>query len=174
MLINNAAFGLSSAFADHDPARLRAMLQLDIVTMTELTHLFAGRMAARGSGHILLVASMAAYQPCPKLAAYAAAKAYVLSLGEAIHVELAPKVGVTVLSPGLMDTGFFGVADYHPPAAMKRTMLAPAAVAAIGLDAMYAGKPSVVAGGLNRLMAFSNRFTSRRFQARTVLSMASG
>lgn len=78
------------------------------------------------------------------------------------------------LSPGLMDTGFFGVADDHPPAGMRRTMLPPDAVAAIGLDAMLAGKPSVIAGGLNKVMAFSNRLTSRNFQAKTVMRMSKG
>ena len=63
-------------------------------------------MAARRRGNILLVASTAAYQPTPFFAAYGAAKAYALSLGEALHVELAPKVGVTVLSPGPMETGW--------------------------------------------------------------------
>ncbi len=172
ILVNNAGFGLAGAFLDHDPGRMREMLQLDIVALTELTHLFGRRMAERGRGHVLLVASLAAGQPCPNLAAYAAAKAYVLSFGEALHVELAPRVGVTVLSPGLMETGFFAAANYHPPASMRRSMLTPDAVAAIGLDAMLAGKPSVIAGGLNKLLAFSNRFTSRGFQARTVLRMS--
>jgi uncharacterized protein len=62
-------------------------------------------MAERGHGHVLLVASLAAYQPTPLLSAYGAAKAYVLSLGEALNVELAPKVRVTVLSPGLRTPG---------------------------------------------------------------------
>ena len=172
ILVNNAGFGLSGGFLDHDPDRLRAMLQLDIVTLTELSHLFGKRMAARGRGHLLLVASLAAHQPCPHLAAYAAAKAYVLSLGEALHVELAPKVGVTVLSPGLMDTGFAGVADYHPPASMRRFVLPPAKVAAIGLDALFAGKPSVIAGRLNTMMAISNRFTSRNLQAKLALGLS--
>ena len=98
------------------------MLQVDVVALTELTHVFSRRMAARGGGRILLVASLAAYQPTPLLGAYGAAKAYVLSFGESLNVELAPEVGVTVLSPGLMETEFFGVADYHPNPSMRRTM----------------------------------------------------
>ncbi len=172
ILINNAAFGLNSAFVDHDPDRLRAMLQLDVLAVTELTYVFGKRMAARGNGRILLVASLAAYQPTPILAAYAAAKAFVLSLGEALHVELAPKVGVTVLSPGLMDTGFFDVADYRPPASFRRTMLSPVKVAEIGLNALFAGRSSVIAGRLNRIMAFSTRLISRRFQAKLALRLS--
>ena len=172
IVINNAAFGLSADFVDHDADRLRVMLQLDIVTFTELTHLYARRMVAAGRGHILLVASIAAYQPCPHLAAYAAAKAYVLSLGEALHVELAPKVGVTVLCPGLMDTGFLAVADFNPSPAVRRTMTAPADVAADGLKALFAGKPSLVAGRMNKVMTFSTRFVSRQFTAKLAYRMA--
>ncbi len=174
VLVNNAGFGLSGAFIGQDFDRLREMLQLDIVSLTELTHVFARRMAARGRGHILLVASMASFQPCPHLAAYAAAKAYVLSLGESLNLELAPKVGVTVLSPGLMDTNFNEVSGFRPAASVRPTVLLPAEVARIGLDALFEGRPSVVAGRLNRLMSFGNRFTSRRFQAKVALRMSRG
>lgn len=174
ILINNAGFGLSGSFIDQDPDRLRSMLQLDIVSLTELTLLFAKRMTSRGQGHILLVASMASYQPCPGLASYAAAKAYVLSLGEALNVELVPRVGVTVLSPGLMDTGFNEVASFRPTASARRTVLPPAKVAEIGLEALFAGRSSVIAGRLNQAMAFTNRFTSRHLQAKVALSMSRG
>ncbi len=172
VLVNNAGFGLSGAFIGHDPERLRAMLQLKVISLTELSHAFGRRMAERGGGHILLVASLAAYQPDPLRAAYGASKAYVLSLGEALHVELAPKVGVTVLSPGLMDTGFNAVSGFQVSSSLKRTEMLPAEVARIGLDMMFAGKPSVVAGRLNKAMAFSSRILSRHFAAKTSYNMA--
>ena len=165
ILINNAAFGLSGEFLTQDMDRLREMLNLDIVTLTELTHLFGKRMAARGRGHILLVASLAAYQPDPLLAAYGAAKHFVLALGVALHVELAPKVTVTVVSPGLMNTEFNEVSGFRPKASLKPSIVSPAKVAEAGLKAMFAGKSSVIIGKLNRLTAFSNRFTSRHLQA---------
>lgn len=174
ILVNNAGFGLSGNFVDHDPDRLRAMLQLDIVSLTELAHVFGKPMVARGHGHILLVASMASYQPCPGLASYAAAKAYVLSFGEALHVELAPRVSVTVLSPGLMDTGFNAVSGFRPSPAARSTVLLPSEVARIGLDALFAGRPGVIAGRLNWVAAFSNRFTSRHLQAKVALRMSKG
>ena len=172
ILVNNAGFGLSSAFVDHEPDDLRAMLQVDVVALTELTHLFGRRMAARGNGFMLLVASVAAYQPTPILAAYGAAKAYVLSLGQSLNVELAPRVGVTVLCPGLMDTEFFEVAGYRPPAALRTMMLSPAEVARIGLDAMFAHKPNVVAGRLNKAMTLASRILSRHLQAKAVFRMS--
>jgi len=168
ILINNAGCGIGGLFVEQDAERLRAMLQLDIVTLTELALVFGRRMAARGRGFILLVGSTAAYQPTPITAAYGAAKAFVLSLGEALHVELAPRVGVTVLSPGLMDTGFAAVSGYKPPASVRRTILSPERVAHIGLEALFAHKSSVVAGGLNKMLAFCSRLMSRHLQAKLV------
>lgn len=169
LLINNAGFGLFGPFIEQDGLKLRDMLQLDVVALTELTHAFGRAMAARGRGRILLVASVAAYQPTPLYAAYGAAKAYVLSLGESLGVELAPAVTVTVLSPGLMDTGFLEVSGQTPSKAMLRNMVTPADAARLGLDAMFAGRSSAVTGGANRAALFLNRLTSRRFQARMIL-----
>ena len=171
ILVNNAGFGLKSAFVEQDPERLGAMLHLDIVTLTELSHIYGRRMAARAAGHILLVGSMAAFQPIPLMAAYAAAKAYVLSFGEALHVELAPYVVVTVLSPGLMATGFNEASGYETPASLKRMELLPTKVATIGLDALFAGKSGTIAGKLNKMMAFSSRLLPRHFAAKSSYGM---
>lgn len=174
ILINNAAVGLGRAFIDQPADRLRAMLQLDVVTVTELAQVFGQRMVARGHGHILLVAGIAAYQPTPILAVYGAAKAFVLSLGEALHVELGPRVNVTVLSPGFMDTDFSDAAGYRTPTWAQRLRLSPVKVAEIGLEAMFAGKPSVIAGGVNRFVAFFGRFLSRHRQAKMLFHIAEG
>ena len=165
ILINNAAFGLAGEFRDQAAERIEEMLRLDVLSLVSLTHLFARKMAAAGHGHILLVASMAAYQPTPLMAAYGAAKSFVLSFGEALHVELAPKVNVTVVSPGLMETEFFGVANYTPKASLRPSMVAPSVVAEQGVKAMFARRPSVVIGKINRLSAFSTRFFSRHVAA---------
>jgi uncharacterized protein len=171
IVVNNAAFGISGEFVDHDAERLREMLQLNIVSLTELSHIYGRRMAARGRGHLLLVASMASYQPDPLLAAYGASKAYVLSLGEALNVELGPKVAVTVLSPGLMDTGFNAASGYKTPESMRPMILPPTRVAEIGLRALFAGRPSVIAGRLNKLMAIAGRFVPRNVSAKAAYGL---
>lgn len=173
VLINNAGFGISSPFLEQEPERLRAMLQLNMVALTELTHLFARRMAAGAGGHVLMVASLASLQPTPLLSAYGASKAYVLSLGEALHVELGPKIGVTVLCPGLMETEFFESSGYRMNESLRPTVLTPARVAGIGLKALFAGKPSIVAGLLNRLMTLPLPFLSRHQQAKMVFRISS-
>ena len=171
-LINNAGFGLSGMFLDQNPAQVRQMLNLNILSLTELSLLAGRRMAARGGGQILLVGSMASYQPTPGLAAYGASKAYVLSFGEALNVELAGKVKVTVLSPGLMETGFADAAGYTAPEGVSASVLPPADVARIGLAALTAGKSGVIAGGVNRAMALASRFFTRHAAARMVMRMA--
>ena len=153
VLVNNAGAGLAERFVGHDAERLRSLLQLNIVSLTELTHILGARMVARGAGHILLVGSIAAYAPSPMQAAYAASKAYVLSLGEALSAEMAPNVGVTVLSPGLMDTGFNAASGYETPDALARLVRPTSMVAKIGIDALLAGKRSVIAGRLNSFLA---------------------
>jgi len=171
-LINNAGHGLTAEFIDASAERITAMLQLNIIGMTELTHAFASDMAKRGGGKIMLVASVAAFQPCPRLAAYAASKAYVLSLGEALHTELKAKnVTVTVLSPGVTETGFFDAAGEAPSAAMKRMMMKPRPVVDIGLDALAAGRSAVIAGKANSIAAFTTRLFSRQQASRIAYRM---
>lgn len=166
VVINNAGFGLNERFADHDADRLTSMLELNIGSLTKLTHFYGRRMMAADGGHILLVASLAAHMPAPLMAAYAASKAYVLSLGEALHVEFAPKVGVCVLSPGYMETGFDAVSGFEPTAATRRTALATTEVARLGLDSLFAGKSAVVAGRANKAAATILKLLPRAFIAR--------
>jgi short-subunit dehydrogenase len=168
ILVNNAAFGLSGEFLEQDAARIHQMLQLDVLALVSLTHVFGEMMKELGRGHILLVGSLAAYQPTPLMAAYGAAKNFVLAFGEALHVELAP----TVVSPGLMETEFFGVAGYTPKESLKSSMMTAKDVAEAGIVAMYAGKSSVVIGRLNKLAVFSTRFFSRNVQAKIVYRMS--
>ncbi|OZB39933.1 MAG: oxidoreductase [Acidiphilium sp. 34-60-192] len=138
-----------------------------LTALTDLTRLFAPLMAARGYGRIMLVASTAAFQPVPLYAAYAASKSYVLSLGEALDVELAPQgVRVSVLCPGVTETEFFAVADQTRSDFTKKSAMTASEVARIGLDALANGRSSVVAGTMNAAMAFGTRFAPRALAAK--------
>ena len=157
-LINNAGYGVHGEFLGADPARISAMLQLNVVTLTELTHLYGTEMAARGKGRILLVASLLGYMAAPSYAAYAATKAYIRSLGESLHDEFAPRgVTVTVLAPGLTATAFADVSGHKVSALLKMMMMQPRPVAEIGLRALMAGRSGVVPGVANTLAAWSAR-----------------
>ena len=165
VLINNAGQGLHGDFIDQSERAIDRMLQLNIASLTVLTRAIAADMAARGSGHILLVSSLTAFMPCPTYAAYAATKAYVRHFGEALHAELAPRdVVVTVLSPGLMDTGFLSAAGQEPSKSMKRTMTSPRETADVGLNALFAGRQAVIAGSMNKVAALVSRVVPRGMQ----------
>jgi hypothetical protein len=111
ILVNNAGLGALGRFDRMDPGRIGDMLQINVVALTELTRLLLPGMVARGHGRIMLVSSVAGFQPGPRMAVYFATKAYVTSLGEALAYELRRTgVSVTVLCPGATDTEFFVVA----------------------------------------------------------------
>jgi short-subunit dehydrogenase len=100
VLVNNAGRGLNGDFLDQPLETSTAMVNLNLMAVTELTYLFAQHMVKRKTGHILLIASLLGYQPTPGYAVYGATKAYVLLLGGALHAELKKhNVNVTVLSP---------------------------------------------------------------------------
>ena len=101
MLINNAGLDDTGRFDQADPGTVAAMLQVNIVALTELTRLVLPKMVARRRGRVMLLASTAAFVPGPQMAVFYASKAYVLSFGRAIGYELR-RTGVTVttLCPG--------------------------------------------------------------------------
>jgi len=151
ILVNNAGHGLQGKFVDATLDATLAMLQLDVVSLTAVTHVFAQDMRTRGRGRILLVASLLAYQGVENFAVYAAAKAYVLRLGEALHRELERDgVSVTVLSPGMSDTGFATTAEQKLTPALKRVMMQAPPVVRAGIRALQAGRISVVPGWANK------------------------
>jgi len=165
ILINNAGFGIFGEFIGQPLEKTLNMLQLNIASLTELTYLFASDMVRRRHGQILLVASVVAYQASPNYAAYGATKAYVLSLGEALHEEMKPHgVTVTVLSPGATATEFFDVSG-QKSTPMKRAFMMPSRqVARIGLAAMRRGRASIVSGWKNAMMTWSTRLVPRILQ----------
>jgi len=172
ILVNNAGYGLYGSFVEQPLQKITEMLQLNMIALTELTHAFAKDMVERRTGHLLLVASLLGYQATPGYAAYAATKAYVLLLGEALHAELKTTgVGVTVVSPGPTSTSFPEVAGQRDNPLLRMLMMKPGPVASTGIRAMLGRKMSVVAGLLNKLIIFSFRFAPRRVQG-LVMQMA--
>lgn len=171
-LINNAGHGVHGPFVDADLATTGRMLQLNVMTLTGLTRLYAADMATRGHGRILMVASLLGYMPTPEYAAYAATKAYVLALGEALHDELAPSgVTVTVLSPGITATAFADAAGHRVSPTLKLMMMQPRPVAETGIRALFAGRASVVPGFSNKLSAWSTRLTPRAVQRKIMQAL---
>jgi short-subunit dehydrogenase len=163
ILINNAGHGLQGPFADSTLDAALAMVQLDVVSATAVTHVFAQEMRARRRGKILLVASLLAYQGVENFAVYSAAKAYLLRLGEALHRELKRDgITVTTLCPGMSDTGFAQAAQQRVTPTLKLLMMKPVPVVRDGIQALQAGRISVIPGWANKAVAIFTWATPRR------------
>ena len=112
LVVNNAGFGTSGTFHELDVDRLSEEIGLNVDALTRLTHAALGVMVPRRRGWVLNVSSFASFQPAPRLAVYAATKAYVTSLSESLHEEVKPHgVVVTALCPGLVRTEFITVSN---------------------------------------------------------------
>jgi short-subunit dehydrogenase len=140
------------------------MINLNITALVHLTRLILPDMITRGTGRILNVASTAAFQPGPTMSVYFASKAFVLYFSEAINNEVKDKgVTVTALCPGSTESNFHAVALGDNKLVKERKMASSAEVARAGYKAMMKGKPVVIPGIKNSLMAFAVRFFPREF-----------
>ena len=165
VLINNAGFGDYGLFSDRPRDKQLDMIRLNVLALTDLTYQFLPEMIERRSGHIINVASIAAFQPIPYLSVYAATKAFVLSFSEALWAEVKP-FGVKVLSvcPGPTDTQFAQVAAMPDEMGQQsaQNLMTPEQVVQETLKAMNDDSPNLVNGGpLNQFIVNLSRFLPR-------------
>jgi uncharacterized protein len=163
-LCNNAGYGSFGAFHELDLEGEVRMVRLNVLALHALTGSFVGEMVARRSGAILNLASVAAFQPIPHNATYAATKAFVHSFSEAISAELhGTGVSVTSLCPGPVETEFGQVAGVGELESRMPGFMAQSAeeVAHAGIEAMVKGRRSTFPGIGPRMAAFSGRFAPR-------------
>lgn len=159
ILVNNAGFGTHGNFAQIDPARLDAEIQLNCVTLVDLTRGVLPGMTARRRGAVVNVASTAAFQPIPTMAVYGATKAFVLSFSVALAEEVrASGVRVLAVCPGATDTAFFDVAGARDTR-MTTSMRTVDDVIATTFRGLEAGSSSVVDGLLNTISAYGARMS---------------
>jgi len=163
VLVNNAGFGQYGPFAENDLEECLRQIQLNVTTLTHLTRLYLPAMIARKSGRILNVASTAAFQPGPLMAVYFATKAYVLHFSEALANELGGSgITVTCLCPGATSTEFHKRANATGMRLLKMGSMDAGTVAEDGYRGLMAGKPVIISGFKNWLVAQSVRFSPRR------------
>ena len=164
LVVNNAGFGTSGPFHESEPDRLADEVELNVAALTRLSHAALAAFVPRGRGFLLNVSSVASFQPAPRLAVYAATKAYVTSLTESIHEEVrGTGVKVTALCPGLTRTEFQQVSntseyEHQFPGFVWTTA---EEVARSGLDAVAHGKAVAVPGLLYKGMAAASGITPR-------------
>jgi short-subunit dehydrogenase len=178
VLVNDAGFGMHGRFAELDRARQLEMIQVNVVALTELTHLFVPEMVQRGGGRILNVASTAAFQPGPFMSVYCATKAYVLSFSEALAEELrGTGVTVTCLAPGATATRFGETAGALATRLFRAGTMSSSEVAEAAYTATMKGVALAVPGWRNRILSASVRLvpvaTAARV-ARQLLETAEG
>ncbi len=165
ILVNNAGIAWSGAFKAMPAGELEVMLRVNIEALSLLCAAFLPAMLAQGYGRILNVASVAAFQPLPSMAAYAASKAYVLALGEALDEELhGSGVRVTTLCPGVTDTGSAVIRDRLAALGLPLPAFltsSAAEVAAEGYAACMAGDTLRVPGLANRIGALLSQTQPR-------------
>nr|WP_307724256.1 SDR family oxidoreductase [Cellulomonas hominis] len=174
-LVNSAGFGTYGPFAEEDPARVAEELQVNVVALTLLSRLLLPDLAASRAGVLVNVASTAAYQPGPSFAVYAASKAYVRSLTEALWQEhRGTRLRVLALAPGPAETEFFDVAG-SDRFRIGQVLTVPEIV-----DVAFAAldrrdpPPSVVAGRRNALTAAVAQAAPRRLTLRVAGRLAGG
>lgn len=150
VLVNNAGVLFDRSFAEIATEDHRRLVQINVVAPTILSRLFLPPMLARKKGRILNVASVAGFMPIPNLAAYAASKAFVLSLTEALSEELkGTGVTATALCPGVTNTEMVHGSELSKiPGFM---VMDPRTVAREGYSACMSGKPVHIAGPVNEL-----------------------
>lgn len=142
VLINNAGVFFFNQFCDTSMKRIELMLQLHVVTVAKLTRLFAqdmcqrqlteeeAKMRIRGHkrmrGYILNMSSMSAWMAMPGIQTYNATKAFIYNFSKSLWYELKPQnVGITVMAPGAVDTGLFGLAPNLRKLAVNLTVAIP-------------------------------------------------
>lgn len=168
ILVNSAGFGTFRDFAATDWTRDAEMIELNVMSLVELSKRFVAACAGR-RGYLLNIASIAAYQAVPNMATYAASKAFVRDFTEALHDELrGTSVSATCVCPGGTKTSFHraaGAGDYSWLA--NASMMTAEAVAIASVRGMLRRKRTVIPGIVNKLSCFAVQLVPRRLASWT-------
>lgn len=169
-LINNAGFATHGWFEQVDGLRQQEEIMLNVLAVTNMTHLFLPAMLQTRNGTVINVSSTAAFQPDPFMAVYGATKSFVLSFTEALYEENRQRgVRFLAICPGATETSFFDVVNAEEASVGKRDT--PEHVVEVAMKALESGKPYAVPGASNYWTAQLARVLPRRQILRVVGGM---
>ena len=153
VLINNAGVFFFNEYCNTSLKRIELMLQLHVMTVAKLTRLFAADMKERRSGYILNMSSMSAWMAMPGIQTYNASKAFIYNFSKSLWYELKPyNVHITVMAPGAVDTGLFGLAPNLRKLAVALTVsIPPEKLVKRALKKLFKGKKADTPGFINWL-----------------------
>ncbi len=173
VLVNNAGAGEYGRFAEQDWDALDAMMRLNVTALVRLTKLVLPEMLDRRGGHVVNVASTAAFRPTPYQAIYGATKSFVLDFSLALWEEVGRKgVRVTCICPGPVRTEFFDRGGYQSQRTrFLRLALDPERLADAAFRRIARGRVVYVPGILNKLGAFLVRFGSLKTVTRVTAKL---
>jgi short-subunit dehydrogenase len=161
-LVNNAGFGTLGKFAELEPEREAAMVELNISAVVRLTRAVLPLLIAQGRGRILNIGSTAGFQPGPYMATYYASKAFVNSFSEALSYELrGTGVSVTLSCPGPTSTEFGAISGVDKTRLFSLGAASAESVARSAYRAMQHGRVMVVHGSMNWCIAQLVRVSPR-------------
>jgi short-subunit dehydrogenase len=152
LVVSNAGTGNPGEFLKHDRQLLHQTLRLNTIAHLDITHHFGQKLGDRRRGGIILVGALGADNGIPYMANDGGAKAYVHSLGEALHYEFKPLgVYVTVLAAGVTNTAVIDKFGLNPKTMPMKPMSVEQCVSE-GLSGLRKNRSRVVPGRLNRIM----------------------
>lgn len=166
VLVNSAGLGTGGMFAELEREAELRMVRVNVEAVVDLCSVYGERMARRGTGAILNVASIAGFAPIPRQTTYAASKGFVISFSHALHTEL-KRAGVTVttLCPGPTHTEFGEASGPRVQDVMEKLpgfmTTQPDEVAEAGLRALERGQRQHTVGAVNKVNAVSAYLTPR-------------
>lgn len=153
VLINNAGVFFFNTYTQTSMRRIELMLMLHVVTVAKMCRLFGEEMCRRGSGYILNMSSMSAWMAYPGIQTYNSTKAFIYNFSKSLWYEFYPKgVGITVMTPGAVDTALFGLSPKWRKIAVRLTVsIPPEKLVKIALRRMFRRKKWGMPGVLNHL-----------------------
>jgi len=153
ILINNAGVFFFNPLVETSMKRLELMLMLHVVTVAKMCRLFGEDMCRRGNGYILNMSSMSAWMAYPGIQTYNSTKAFIYNFSKSLWYEFRPKgVGITVMTPGAVDTELFGLSPYWRKIAVRLTVsIPPEKLVKIALKRMFKKKKWGMPGVINHL-----------------------